>query len=69
MKHIIARAINTENRRLTVGSIVFETDNLVPHSFTDLKARGFIAEVKPEVPADPATPKPKPTKPAPTDGE
>ena len=49
MDHIIAKAINTVNRRLRVGDLVSAADELAPHSFDVLKARGFIAEKSPVV--------------------
>jgi len=41
--HVIARPINTTTRRLRAGAEVAETDDLTPHTFADLKERGFIA--------------------------
>ena len=42
MSHVISKAINTATSRLKVGHPVTGGDDLAPHSFDDLLARGFI---------------------------
>jgi len=44
MQHVIAKPINTRVRRLRVGDPIRRNDDLSPHTFDDLKARGFITE-------------------------
>ena len=43
MAHIVAKAFNSNIHRFKVGAPVSARDNLWPHNFDDLKARGFIA--------------------------
>lgn len=42
MKHVVAKPFNTTIRRMLAGTVVAETDDLSPHTFADLKTRGFI---------------------------
>lgn len=42
MSHVISKAINTTTSRLKVGQPVSAGDDLAPHRFDDLLARGFI---------------------------
>lgn len=51
MEHVIAKAITTASRRLKVGDPVSADENLSPHTFDDLKARGFISPKQAEQPA------------------
>jgi hypothetical protein len=53
MSNKVLKAFNTVNRRLKVGDPVSEGDDLSPHSFDDLKSRGFIGSSEPE-PAAPS---------------
>jgi hypothetical protein len=54
MQHVIAKPLTTTRRRLAVNDPVSADDDLSPHSFADLKTRGFIVEVPAEKPAEPA---------------
>lgn len=56
MQYVMVKALTTTRRRLAVNDPVSETDDLSPHDFSDLKARGFIAEVPAEKSAEPVTP-------------
>lgn len=47
MSDVVLKAINTVNRRLKVGDPVSECDDLSPHSFDDLRSRGFIGSDEP----------------------
>lgn len=52
MSHVVAKPFNTESRRLKAGAPVAETDDLAPHAFADLKARGFVrSTAQPAAPA------------------
>jgi hypothetical protein len=46
--HKVLKAFNTVNRRLKIGDPVNEGDDLSPHSFDELKLRGFIGSDEPE---------------------
>lgn len=48
MSDVVLKAIHTVNRRLRVGDPVSEGDDLSPHSFSDLKSRGFIGSGEPD---------------------
>lgn len=54
MPHVVTKPFNTTNRRFRLNDAVAETDDLAPHTFGDLKTRGFIAETK-----DAETPAPR----------
>lgn len=43
MEYVIAKAVTTESRRLKIGDPVNAEEHLSPHTFDDLRARGFIA--------------------------
>jgi hypothetical protein len=42
MSHVVAKPFKTVNRRFAIGVEIRESDDLSPHSFADLKERGFI---------------------------
>jgi len=44
MAYIVAKYLTTTRRRLKINDPVTETDDLSPHTFADLKTRGFIVE-------------------------
>jgi hypothetical protein len=44
----VLKAFNTVNRRLKIDDPVCEGDDLSPHSFEDMKSRGFIGSGEPE---------------------
>jgi hypothetical protein len=48
MSDKVLKAFNTVNRRLKVNDPVDASDDLSPHSFEDLKSRGFIGSSEPE---------------------
>lgn len=54
MTHVVAKPFNTSIRRMRVGTAVAETDDLAPHTFSDLKTRGFIKSDAPDVASAPA---------------
>lgn len=47
MADVVLKSINTAVRRLKAGAEVSATDDLSPHNFDDLKARGFIGSSAP----------------------
>lgn len=49
----VAKPFNSITQRFRVGSEVNDGDDLSPHSFGDLKTRGFITD-KAEAPASPS---------------
>lgn len=51
----VVKPFNTVNRRFRAGAEVAEVEDVAPHAIADLKARGFLADAKPE-------PKPGPDK-------
>ncbi len=51
MEHVIAKPINTESQRLSVGDPVTPEDHLAPHDFATLKSAGFIVEKAADMPA------------------
>jgi hypothetical protein len=52
MSDKVLKAFKTVNRRLKIDDPINESDDLSPHSFDDLKSRGFIGSSEPE----PSTP-------------
>ncbi len=50
MSHVIAKLFNTASRRFKIDDPISENENLSPHTFADLKARGFIVAKPDEQP-------------------
>lgn len=58
MDYVFAKDITTNSRRFKIGDPVGAADDLSPHTFSDLGARGFIAAKKADQPAA-AQPRPR----------
>lgn len=58
MSNLVAKPFNSTTQRFVEGQPVSILDDLAPHTFEDLKARGFITSKRDPAPVDEAAPAP-----------